>query len=47
MGGRLQSPVITDPVNAIAARHNVTGRDELLTKMTGAIESIVKEATQP
>lgn len=36
-----------DPVKAIAARHNVTGRDELLTKMTGAIESIVKEATQP
>ena len=36
-----------DPIKAIAARHKLTGRDELLTKMTGVIESIVKEATQP
>jgi uncharacterized protein (DUF302 family) len=36
-----------DPIKSIAARHRVTGRDELLTRMTGAIESIVKEATQP
>jgi uncharacterized protein (DUF302 family) len=36
-----------DPIKSIAARHKLTGRDELLTKMTGAIESIVKEATQP
>ena len=36
-----------DPIKAIAARHNLAGRDELLTKMTGAIESIVKESTQP
>jgi uncharacterized protein (DUF302 family) len=36
-----------DPIKAIAARHKLTGSDELLTKMTGAIESIVKEATQP
>ena len=36
-----------DPIKAIAARHQLTGRDELLTRMTGAIESIVKEATQP
>jgi uncharacterized protein (DUF302 family) len=36
-----------DPIKSIAARHSVTGRDELLTRMTGAMESIVKEATQP
>jgi len=36
-----------DPIKAVAARHKLTGRDELLTRMTGAIESIVKEATQP
>ena len=36
-----------DPIKAIAARHKLTGRDELLTKMTGAIESIVSEATKP
>jgi uncharacterized protein (DUF302 family) len=36
-----------DPIKSIAARHKVTGRDELLTKMTGAIESIVSEATKP
>jgi uncharacterized protein (DUF302 family) len=36
-----------DPIKAIAARHKLTGRDEALTRMTGAIESIVKEATQP
>ena len=36
-----------DPIKAIAARHKLTGREELLTRMTGAIESIVKEATQP
>jgi uncharacterized protein (DUF302 family) len=34
-----------DPIKSIAARHNLTGRDELLSKMTGAIESIVSEAT--
>jgi uncharacterized protein (DUF302 family) len=36
-----------DPINAIAARHKLTSRDELLTRMTGAIDAIVKEATQP
>ena len=36
-----------DPITAIAARHKVTGRDELLTRMTGAMESIVSEATKP
>jgi uncharacterized protein (DUF302 family) len=36
-----------DPIRAIAARHKLTGRDELLTTMTGAIESIVAEATKP
>jgi uncharacterized protein (DUF302 family) len=36
-----------DPIKAIAARHAVTGRDELLTRMTGAIEAIVGAATAP
>jgi uncharacterized protein (DUF302 family) len=36
-----------DPIKAIAARHSVTGRDELLTRMTGAIEAIVGAATAP
>jgi uncharacterized protein (DUF302 family) len=34
-----------DPIKAIAARHALTGRDELLTRMTGAIEAIVTAAT--
>jgi uncharacterized protein (DUF302 family) len=36
-----------DPIKSIAARHKVTGRDELLTRMTGAIEAIVTAATAP
>jgi len=36
-----------DPIKSIATRHSVSGRDEVLTKMTGAIESIVKDATAP
>ena len=36
-----------DPIKAIAARHHLTGPDQLLTKMTGAIELIVTEATKP
>ena len=36
-----------DPIRSIAARHHITGRDELLARMTGAIESIVKDATEP
>jgi len=36
-----------DPIKSIAARHKLAGRDELLSKMTGAIESIVSEATKP
>lgn len=36
-----------DPIKSIAARHKVSGRDELLTRMTGAIESIVQDATKP
>jgi uncharacterized protein (DUF302 family) len=35
-----------DPIKAIAARHSLTGRDELLGRMTSAIEAIVKEATK-
>lgn len=35
-----------DPIKSIAARHAVTGKDELLTRMTGAIEGIVAEATR-
>jgi len=36
-----------DPVKSIASRHSLTGRDELLTRMTGAIEGIVTAATAP
>jgi uncharacterized protein (DUF302 family) len=37
--------VTYDPIKSIAARHKLTGRDELLNRMTGAIEAIVKSAT--
>ena len=36
-----------DPIKSIAARHKITGHDQLLTKMTGAIGLIVSEATKP
>jgi len=36
-----------DPIKSIAARHKITGHDQLLTKMTGAIELILSEATKP
>ena len=36
-----------DPIKSIASRHKLAGRDELLARLTGAIEGIVKEATQP
>ena len=36
-----------DPIKSIAARHKITGHEQLLTKMTGAIELIVSEATKP
>jgi uncharacterized protein (DUF302 family) len=36
-----------DPIASIAARHKVSGKDELLTKMTGAIAGIVEAATKP
>ena len=39
--------VTYDPIKSIAARHKLTGRDELLTRMAGAIESIVQDATKP
>jgi uncharacterized protein (DUF302 family) len=35
-----------DPIRAIAARHTLAGRDELLTRMTAAIDAIVKDATK-
>ena len=35
-----------DPIKAIAARHKLPGRDELLSRMSGAIEGIVQEATK-
>lgn len=35
-----------DPIKAIATRHAVTGKDELLTRMTAAIEGIVADATR-
>lgn len=34
-----------DPIRSIAARHRITGRDELLGRMTTAIEAIVAAAT--
>ena len=34
-----------DPIRSIAARHALAGHDELLGKMTAAIESIVQSAT--
>jgi uncharacterized protein (DUF302 family) len=35
-----------DPIKTIAGRHALTGRDELLARMTGAIEAIVNAATK-
>ena len=36
-----------DPIKSIAARHHASGHDELLTRMTNAIESVVQAATAP
>jgi uncharacterized protein (DUF302 family) len=36
-----------DPIKSIAKRHRVTGRDDLLSRMTVAIEEIVRSATRP
>lgn len=36
-----------DAIKSIAERHGVTGRDDLLSRMTAAIEEIVRSATQP
>ena len=38
--------VTYDPIKSIAERHHVMGRDELLARMTTAIESIVAEAVR-
>jgi uncharacterized protein (DUF302 family) len=35
-----------DPIRSIAARHQLKGRDELLGRMTTAIEAIVAEAVR-
>jgi uncharacterized protein (DUF302 family) len=35
-----------DPIKAIASRHKIAGKDELLARMTGAIEGIVADATK-
>ncbi|HUQ81799.1 MAG TPA: DUF302 domain-containing protein [Gemmatimonadaceae bacterium] len=35
-----------DPIKAIASRHKVAGKDELLARITGAIEGIVANATK-
>ena len=35
-----------DPIKSIAARHRISGRDELLGRMTTAVESIVAEAVR-
>jgi len=42
-----KSHVSYDPIKSIAARHKLTGHEQLLTKMTGAIGLIVSEATKP
>ena len=36
-----------DPIKSIAGRHALTGRDELLSRMTGAMDAIVTAATAP
>ena len=41
-----KSRVSYDPIASIAARHKVTGKDELLTRMTGAVAGIVEAATK-
>ena len=35
-----------DPIKSIATRHSIGGRDELLGRMTAAIDAIVKDATR-
>jgi uncharacterized protein (DUF302 family) len=35
-----------EPIKTIAARHGVTGKDELLGRMTAAISAIVADATK-
>ena len=35
-----------DPIRAVAARHALAGRDEVLSRMTTAIDAIVKDATK-
>ena len=35
-----------DPIKSIAARHSLAGRDELLARMTTAMDAIVKDATR-
>jgi uncharacterized protein (DUF302 family) len=35
-----------DPIATIAARHALAGRDDLLARMTAAIDAIVKDATK-
>ena len=43
----MTTAVIGQPVSRVDGRHKVTGRDELLGRMTGAIEAIVSAATAP
>ena len=44
MGGK--TSVSYEPIKTIAARHGLTGKDELLGKMTAAISAIVVDATK-
>ena len=43
-GGK--ASVSYEPIKTIAARHGVSGRDELLGRMTAAISAIVADATK-
>ena len=43
-GGK--TSVSYEPINTIAARHGLAGKDELLGKMTAAISAIVADATK-
>jgi uncharacterized protein (DUF302 family) len=44
--GGSKASVSYEPIKAIAARHGLTGKDELLGRMTAAISAIVADATK-
>lgn len=41
-----KTSVTYDPIKSIASRHKVAGKDELLARMTAAIDGIVADATK-